>query len=198
MSHCSSCLVAPSAGLGLAWAVASRLAKSVACRCLMATHFHELTMLEREATPTCPITNQHFTATTHQGRLILRYQISQGPCDQSFGVHVAKLANFPPSIIQAAQGRVDALLKGQSRLLSWELPPMPPEIIDTMPGAHARRPSLNPEEEKEETQEEEGKEEVEGAEEEHDKLFHTLAAVPWDEFPVDDALKTLGELLQRG
>ena len=63
---------------GIAWSVASRLAKSMACRCLFATHFHELTRLESEATPSTPIINRHFTAQTSKGKLTLLYQIRPG------------------------------------------------------------------------------------------------------------------------
>lgn len=37
-----------------------------------------------------------------------------GPCDRSFGVHVARLARFPPDIIEAADKRVETLQVGAS------------------------------------------------------------------------------------
>lgn len=41
-----------------------------------------------------------------------------GPCDRSFGVHVARLARFPPDIIEAADARVEALQVGDSGFCS--------------------------------------------------------------------------------
>ena len=103
-------------GYGLAWAVAERLAASAAlqCRTLFATHFHELCEMET-ALPAGSVQNVHFSAQNSSSSsssstdLVLTYQVQPGPCDRSFGVHVAKLAKFPPSIVAEAQARVEML-----------------------------------------------------------------------------------------
>ena len=65
--------------------------------CLFATHFHEITRLSEEISH---IKNMHASAIVEDNQLHLLYKIEDGPCDQSFGVHIAKLTNFPTSIIQ--------------------------------------------------------------------------------------------------
>lgn len=73
------------------------LARDVECYCLFATHFHEITKLEEEVPA---VTNQHVTALVNDNKLTLLYKVKPGICDQSFGIHVAKMANFPEDIIK--------------------------------------------------------------------------------------------------
>jgi DNA mismatch repair protein MSH2 len=42
---------------------------------------------------------------------VLLYNLKQGPSDKSFGIHIAELAGFPPSVIQVAQQKVETLEK---------------------------------------------------------------------------------------
>lgn len=37
------------------------------------------------------------------------YEVRDGACDRSFGIHVAKLARFPDSVISAAKRKVSQL-----------------------------------------------------------------------------------------
>jgi hypothetical protein len=57
------------------------------------------------------VKNLHVTAQTADNKLVLLYNIKQGPSDKSFGIHIAELAGFPPSVIEVAQQKVETLEK---------------------------------------------------------------------------------------
>jgi len=87
-------------GLALAQAVVEHIYKNVQARCLFATHYHELTMLQDYF----PGIVSYYAASkkTKQGILFL-YTIIKGVADGSFGIEVAKLAQLPDSIIVRAK-----------------------------------------------------------------------------------------------
>jgi len=98
-------------GFGIAWAVSEHIAKEIGCFTLFTTHYTELTKLAVDITT---VKNYHVTAMISDEKLTLLYQILPGVCDKSFGIHVAKLANFPPDLIADANQRLIRLESGMT------------------------------------------------------------------------------------
>lgn len=76
------------------------LAKEIKCFTLFATHFHEITDL---ANTVNTVKNSHMVAISDKDTFTLLYQVAPGVMDKSFGIHVAKLANFPKHVSTKAK-----------------------------------------------------------------------------------------------
>lgn len=73
------------------------ISKKIKCFALFATHFHELTELSLQVD--C-VKNRHVRVHTSENAITLLYKVEDGVCDQSFGIHVAELAQFPSSVVK--------------------------------------------------------------------------------------------------
>jgi len=87
-------------GLALAWAVVEAVHSTIACRCLFATHYHELARLAESCEA---LSLHHVRAREWQGDLVLLHELADGPADRSYGLAVAKLAGVPPTVVSRAQ-----------------------------------------------------------------------------------------------
>ncbi len=89
-------------GLSIAWAVAEYLheKEEIRAKTLFATHYHELTEL---ALTLKRIKNYHISVKEWKDEVIFLRKIVPGPSDQSYGIHVAKLAGIPRSVIERAK-----------------------------------------------------------------------------------------------
>lgn len=86
-------------GLALAWAVVEAVHSKIECRCLFATHYHELSRLAE----TCnQLSLHHVRAREWKGDLVLLHELAEGPADRSYGLAVAKLAGVPAEVIRRA------------------------------------------------------------------------------------------------
>ncbi len=89
-------------GLSIAWAVAEYLheREDILPKTLFATHYHELTDL---ALTMKRIKNCHVSVKEWKDDIVFLRKIIPGPSDQSYGIHVAKLAGIPRSVIERAK-----------------------------------------------------------------------------------------------
>ena len=89
-------------GLAIAAAVVLHLATRIKCRCLFATHYHDL---YRDVRLTGAVVMCHMASVVEKDQgLVPLYQLKPGPAppDGSCGVHVAAVAGMPAGIIQRA------------------------------------------------------------------------------------------------
>lgn len=98
-------------GLAIAWAVVEGIHESNRCRCLFATHYHELTRL---ADTLDALSLHHVRAKEYKGDLVLLHEVSDGPADRSYGIAVAKLAGLPPPVLARAGQVLEKLEKGRA------------------------------------------------------------------------------------
>ncbi|HOK95994.1 MAG TPA: DNA mismatch repair protein MutS, partial [Anaerohalosphaeraceae bacterium] len=83
-------------GLALAWAITEHLANVIKCRTLFATHYHELTELGQLL---ANVKNLNVAVREWAGEVVFLHKIIPGGTDKSYGIHVAKLAGIPKSIL---------------------------------------------------------------------------------------------------
>ena len=99
-------------GLALAWAVVEAVHEVNQCRCLFATHYHELTRLA-ETLPSLSL--HHVRAREWKGDLVLLHELAQGPADRSYGLAVARLAGLPPAVLKRAKDVLARLEAGKAK-----------------------------------------------------------------------------------
>jgi len=99
-------------GLALAWAVAEAVHGTNQCRCLFATHYHELAKLA----DTCEaLSLHHVRAREWKGDLVLLHELASGPAESSFGLAVARLAGVPAPVVARAKSVLAKLEKGRAQ-----------------------------------------------------------------------------------
>ncbi len=102
-------------GLSLAYGAAHYLASKIKALTLFATHYFELTTL-----PEClsNVVNIHLDALEYQEHIVFKHQVKPGPASQSYGLHVARLAGVPVSVIQLAKTKLRELETQAQPLMS--------------------------------------------------------------------------------
>ena len=93
-------------GLAIARAVVEHLHNLTAARTLFATHYHELTLMAEEL----PHLHVYTMAISEdeQGEIVFLHRVTPGSLGRSYGIHVAKMAGMPLSIVR----RAGEVLKG--------------------------------------------------------------------------------------
>ena len=75
-------------------------------RTLFATHYHELTAVAEELRTA---DNAHVAVHDEGGEVVFEHRIEPGPSDRSYGIHVARLAGLPASVVERARTLLDEL-----------------------------------------------------------------------------------------
>jgi len=92
-------------GLSLAWAIAEKILE-IRCKTLFSTHYFELIDLEKD---NVNLMNVHLDSDIINGDIKFLHKVKKGSVDQSYGIHVAKLAGIDESILEKAEKKIDEL-----------------------------------------------------------------------------------------
>ena len=92
-------------------------------RTLFATHYHELTAVAAELGSAG---NAHVAVHDEGGEVVFQHRIEPGPSDRSYGIHVARLAGLPASVVERARTLLDELERDPAERM--EHAPSPPVV----------------------------------------------------------------------
>ena len=101
-------------GISLAWSIVEYIHEHTAhqARTLFATHYHELNEMEKSF---ARIKNYHITVKETGGKVIFLRKLAPGGSEHSFGIHVARLAGMPKSVLNRAEQVLASLENQNSR-----------------------------------------------------------------------------------
>ena len=84
-------------GLAIARAVSEYLLDTIKCKTLFATHYHELSRMEHPS-----LKMLCMDILEQNGSLVFLRKVKEGVAENSYGIHVAKLAGIPQNVIDRA------------------------------------------------------------------------------------------------
>ncbi|MDA7951680.1 MAG: DNA mismatch repair protein MutS [Pirellulaceae bacterium] len=87
-------------GLSLAWSIVEYLHDKIGCRTLFATHYHELTDLEKSLSL---VSNLNVQVKEWDDQVLFLHKIVTGSANKSYGIHVARLAGIPDQVNERAR-----------------------------------------------------------------------------------------------
>ena len=93
-------------GISLAWSVTEFLHDALRCRTLFATHYHELTELTQTLKDA---RNWNVAVREDNDGIVFLHKIVEGSADKSYGIHVARLAGIPLTVVERAKVILDKL-----------------------------------------------------------------------------------------
>ncbi len=99
-------------GISIAWAVAEYLLTKLRTKTLFATHYWELTKLEEKIPGAI---NYRIGVQESESDIIFLHKILKGGTDKSYGIHVAKLAGLPLTVIHRAKEMLASLEKERGK-----------------------------------------------------------------------------------
>lgn len=93
-------------GMAIAQAMVEYISKTLGCKAMFSTHYHELTKLEHDIPS---IKNVHAGVVEKDHEIVFQYKMVDGPASKSYGINVARLANLPEPILTRASVILEAL-----------------------------------------------------------------------------------------
>ena len=101
-------------GISIAWAIVEHIHQtdSLHPKTLFATHYHELNEMEAIYGR---IANYNVSVKEIDGKVVFLRKLARGGSEHSFGIHVAKLAGMPRSIVKRATAVLEKLESGRDR-----------------------------------------------------------------------------------
>ena len=100
-------------GLSLAWAIVEYISKNIKAKTLFATHYHELTELEKKLDN---LINMKVDIKETNDSIIFLRKITRGSTDKSYGIEVAELAGMPKSLIKRAKSILKEIDKEDTKI----------------------------------------------------------------------------------
>jgi DNA mismatch repair protein MutS len=98
-------------GVSIAWSVAEHIYHQLKAKTMFATHYHVMNKLSEKF---IRVKNYNIAVNEKAGDVIFLYKLVEGGTDQSYGVHVAKLAGLPGSVITRAEELQRSLLEDEN------------------------------------------------------------------------------------
>lgn len=95
-------------GISIAWSMVEYLHnhRTAHPRTLFATHYHELNEIEHMCQR---VKNYHVTVKEIGGTVVFLRKLERGGTEHSFGIHVARMAGMPQSIVERAEKIIESL-----------------------------------------------------------------------------------------
>lgn len=117
-------------GISIAWAIVEHIHQSpLRPKTLFATHYHELNEMESRFPR---VVNFNVAVKEIDGKVVFMRKLERGGSAHSFGIHVAKLAGMPPSIVSRAN-EVLRHLESAQRSDDAAIADAPAELLKQMP-----------------------------------------------------------------
>lgn len=105
-------------GMALAQSIIEYIHHEIKAKTMFATHYHELTELSMQLTN---LVNVHVSTLEEKGEVTFLHKISDGPADKSYGIHVAKIAGLPETVLKRADYILQDLESHSAQLRTTQL-----------------------------------------------------------------------------
>ncbi|MFX3616706.1 MAG: DNA mismatch repair protein MutS [Sporolactobacillus sp.] len=117
-------------GIAIAQAIVEYIHDHIAAKTFFSTHYHELTFLDEKLDH---LKNVHVGAMEEHGNVVFLHKVLDGQADKSYGIHVAKLAGLPETLIERANEILQDLEedKGENVVSSSDTPTVHEETAAT-------------------------------------------------------------------